>query len=218
MDESTLRSIAAQLRKPEGEYAIQVGERMNEGNRDINLYTIEALELKAGDKILEIGMGNGFFVKDILSVDESITYAGCDYSAIMVEEANKINEGFVANKRAAFYVADAGKLPFADNSFDKTFTINTIYFWDEPATVLAELRRVLMPGGQLIVAIRPKHTMVDLPFTQYGFTLYTKDELQALLLANGFKVIDTIERIEPAAEMSGEKFPMEGLLVIAQKA
>ena len=59
MDEEKLKTIAAQLRQPSGEYAIEVGKKMNEGNHDINLYTIKALNLKPGDNILEIGMGNG---------------------------------------------------------------------------------------------------------------------------------------------------------------
>lgn len=72
MDEETLKAIADQLRQPTGEYAIQVGEKMNEGNLHINLNTFEVLNLVAGDNILEIGMGNGFFVKNILSTDNTI--------------------------------------------------------------------------------------------------------------------------------------------------
>ncbi|MBK7811139.1 MAG: hypothetical protein IPI50_07870 [Saprospiraceae bacterium] len=63
MDEQTLKEIAKQLRQPSGEFATQVGQKMNEGNLHINLNTIEALNLQKGDHILEIGMGNGFFVK-----------------------------------------------------------------------------------------------------------------------------------------------------------
>ena len=217
MDESTLKSIASQLRKPSGEYGIQVGEKMNEGNWHINLDTIEALQLQPADNILEIGMGNGFFVKNILSVNPSIKYAGCDYSELMVEASVNLNEAFIANDQAAFYEADANSLPFADEIFDKAFTINTIYFWENPSLELAEVWRVLKPNGRFIVAIRPKVFMQHLPFTQYGFTMFTKEELAALLLANRFKVIDTIEKQEPDAEINGVKIPIAGLLVIAEK-
>src|SRR5690606_35076608 len=103
---------ASQLRQPTGEFAIQVGENMNKGNLHINLNTIEALHLSADDHILEIGMGNGFFVKNILSVDHSIKYTGCDFSEIMVEEARKINEPFIETGHAEFNTADAHMLPF----------------------------------------------------------------------------------------------------------
>jgi ubiquinone/menaquinone biosynthesis C-methylase UbiE len=217
MDEATLKSIAAQLRKPSGERGIQVGEKMNEGNWHINLNTIEALQLQSGDQVLEIGMGNGFFVKNILAADPSIRYAGCDYSELMVEASIKLNEAFIINGQAAFFTADANHLPFGNETFDKVFTINTIYFWEDPSIELAEIWRVLKPGGRLIVAIRPKHNMLQLPFTQYGFTMYTKEELAAALSANGFTIIDTIVRQEPDGEMNGVKFSMEGLLVIAEK-
>jgi ubiquinone/menaquinone biosynthesis C-methylase UbiE len=217
MDEGLLRSIAGQLRKPGGEHGIQVGERMNESNRQINMDTIEALQLEAADRVLEIGMGNGFFVKDILSVDPSITYAGCDYSELMVSASIKLNEIYIANGQAAFYTADADKLPFANESFDKAFSINTIYFWESPANELEEIWRVLKPSGQLVIAIRPKDLMRRLPFVQYGFTMYAKEELIALLSANRFKVIDTIEKAEPDAEIGGVKIPMAGLVVVAEK-
>ena len=43
MDEETLKAIAGQLRQPTGEYAIQVGEKMNEGNLHINLTLLKLL-------------------------------------------------------------------------------------------------------------------------------------------------------------------------------
>ena len=48
MNEEALKSIAAQLRQPHGEYAIQVGEKMNEGNLHINLNTIKGPLFKSG--------------------------------------------------------------------------------------------------------------------------------------------------------------------------
>lgn len=105
MDEETLKEIAGQLRQPTGEYAIQVGEKMNEGNLHINLNTFEALNLAEDDNILEIGMGNGFFVKNILSAHNSIKYTGCDYSEIMIDEARKQNTNFIASGKAEFHIA-----------------------------------------------------------------------------------------------------------------
>lgn len=147
MDEEILKTIAGQLRKPTGEYATQVGEKMNEGNLHINLITIEALNIVPEDNILEIGMGNGYFVKNILSIDKSIKYTGCDYSEIMVEECNKQNETFITTGQAKFIIADAKELPFGNETFDKVFSINTIYFWDNPNIVLAEIVRVLKSKG-----------------------------------------------------------------------
>ena len=205
MDEEKLKTIAAQLRQPSGEYAIEVGKKMNEGNHDINLYTIKALNLKPGDNILEIGMGNGLFVKNIVQADNSITYTGLDFSEIMIDEADKQNEIFIKSGQVKFILENAEKLPFESELFDKIFSVNTIYFWDQPGLVFSEIHRVLKPGGQIIISIRPKSVMQHYPFTKYGFTMFTKYELQNLLTDNNFRVTTTLEKEEPNLEIGDEK-------------
>lgn len=217
MDEETLKAIAGQLRQPTGEYAIQVGEKMNEGNLHINLNTFEALHLTTGDNILEIGMGNGYFVKNILSADNSIKYTGCDFSEIMVDEARKRNEKYVANGQAEFHNADANELPFDSVSFDKVFSINTIYFWDNPQIVLAEIWRVLKPKGQVTISVRPKSIMEHYPFVKYGFKTFAKDDLTELIAKNNFRVVDIIEKDEPEVEINGELTKTATLLIRAEK-
>lgn len=218
MDEETLKVIASQLRKPSGEHAIQVGEKMNEGNLHINKNTIEVLAPAANDLIMEIGMGNGFFVKDILSVDSSIRYTGCDFSEDMVREANVINKVFIDSSQAEFHVASADNLPFAPESFSKVFTVNTLYFWEDKELVLSEIRRVLKPKGRVIISIRPKAVMKDYPFVKYGFDMFDKNDLANLLSENGFTVEDIIEKEEPEQEINGEMMPVETLIVQAQKS
>jgi SAM-dependent methyltransferase len=217
MTEDTLKAIAEQLRKPHGEYAIQVGKNMNEGNRYINQFTIEALAPEANDTILEVGMGNGFFVKDILSILPSIRYVGCDFSDIMVQEAAESNKEFVEHDRASFFVASADNLPVKDEMFDKVFTINTIYFWENQRRVLDELRRVLKPNGQLLISIRPKAVMQTYPFVKYGFNMFDKEDLVKLLTDNNFDVTSIIEKKEPDQEISGEKIKVETLIVCANR-
>ena len=218
MNEEVSKSIAAQLRKPHGDYAIQVGEKMNEGNRLINAYTIDALALEAEDNVLEIGMGNGFFVKDILSIDGSITYVGCDFSEVMVEQAVKNNQDFIDKERANFHVASADKLPFTDDIFDKVFSVNTLYFWDNPPVVLSEIKRVLKPGGSMFISIRPKSVMQHYPFARHGFSLFSKQDLIDLLSGSGFEVTHITERKEPDQDVNGNKVIVETLIVGAEKS
>lgn len=217
MDEDTLKAIAGQLRKPTGEYAIQVGEKMNESNFNINLNTIEALKPETGDNILEIGMGNAFFVKYILLADNTIKYTGCDFSEAMVEEAGKHNEKFIKKGQVQFHIANADKLPFRDETFDKVFSVNTIYFWDDLQLVFSEIRRVLKPKGQIIISVRPRSVMEHYPFVKYGFAMFTKDDLTNLLSKNNFKVLETLEKDEPEQEINGEKMPVKTLLICAEK-
>ncbi|RRB01135.1 class I SAM-dependent methyltransferase [Larkinella rosea] len=211
-------AVAAQLRKPDGEFGKQVGAKMNESNWYINQYLIENLNLKSHDHLLEIGMGNGFFVKDVFAKEPSVTYVGCDFSETMVEEASQLNQSFIENGQAQFIVASTTRLPFANETFDTVFTINTLYFWEKPSEDLAEIRRVLKPGGELQIAIRPKPLMKKLPFTQYGFTLYEKEDVVDLLSASGFRLIGVVEKDEPVHQkVNGDSVQMVTVIVRAGK-
>ena len=102
------KEVAAQLRKPSGDFGKQVGINMNEGNALINKRIIELLQIVSGDYVLEIGMGNGKFVGEILSHHPTVKYIGRDFSDVMVAEAKRINEQWINGGRAKFYegVAD----------------------------------------------------------------------------------------------------------------
>jgi ubiquinone/menaquinone biosynthesis C-methylase UbiE len=217
MDEETLKAIASQLRMPQGHYGKQVGEKMNAGNVHINNSAIEMLQLMPFNTVLEIGMGNGYFVKDIVSVDPSIRYTGCDFSELMVEEARKLNEKFIKAGQVEFHVASADKVPAADEVFDKVLTVNTLYFWDEPEVVLSEIKRVLKKKGQIVIAVRPKSVMVKYPFVKYGFNTFSKSDLINLLSKNHFEVISILEKEEPEQEVNGEMVKVETLIVCGQK-
>ena len=215
MDEQTAQQMAAQLRQPGGETGVQTGEWMNRGNVHMNLDTLDILNASANDTILEIGMGNGFFVKEILQKDALVHYTGCDFSEVMVAEAKKLNATWINNGQAKFIFADVISMPFEDASFNKIFTINTIYFWEDTVAILAELKRVLQKNGMLIISLRPKHLMVNYPFTKYGFTLFTKADVVQLLTTNGFTIVQAIEKQEPGFNLNGEIIKMESLIIEA---
>lgn len=217
MNREKLKIIAEQLRQPQGEVAVEVAEKMNESNRLINLSTIQSLCIKPTDRILEIGMGNGFFVKDLFNPNNNIHYTGCDYSEIMVDEARKYNHHLIKDGKAEFHVAGADHLPFENNVFDKVFSVNTIYFWEDCEKVLGEIQRVLKLKGKLVLSLRPKSSMEKYPFTKHGFDLFTKTNVADLLTENRFKVIDIYENEEPEQEIAGKKMKVEILIVSAEK-
>lgn len=217
MDEETLKGIAAQLRKPEGDWAIKVGEMMNVGNALVNTRAIEQLAPSAGDNILELGMGNGYFAKNILDAHPTIKYTGCDYSEQMVGEANRLNGPFVSEGRAAFYCTDGTTLPFNDGVYNKILTVNTLYFWDDREAVLSEITRVLKPGGALVIGIRPQDTMKDYPMTKYGFTMYSAASLQDFLTTHGYIIAGVCEEAEPQQEIGGKMVDVASLIVHAVK-
>ncbi|MEO5602980.1 MAG: class I SAM-dependent methyltransferase [Cyclobacteriaceae bacterium] len=182
----------------------------------INRYTIDALRVQECDQLLEIGMGNGFFVSEILTGHPLVKYVGCDFSPVMVREAEIMNERFITACQAEFCLTSAEILPFDDGIFDKVFSVNTIFFWDDSRLILSEIRRVLKPAGEIIISVRPKATMEALPFVKYGFNTFSKEDLKALLIQS-FMVTAVIEKREPDQEINGDKIPMESLIVWAMK-
>ncbi len=216
MNEEEAKGLAQQLRKPEGEFGVQVGERMNAGNQFMNRNTIEQLNVQPGHHILEIGMGNGFFVKEILEKDPSIQYTGCDFSTLMVKESIKMNQEWIERGQASFLHSTADHLPFEDHRFDSIFTINTLYFWEHLEKELAELRRVLKPDGKFVLTIRPKKYMEKLPFTQYGFQMYSRQEVVQLLQNHRWKVVEVIEKTDPPIDWFGEVMEPESLIIVCK--
>lgn len=218
MEPQDLKSLAQQLRKPEGDKGKVVANQMNDGNLFINRLTIENLEIKPGDKILEVGMGNGAFVKEIVERESSVKYVGCDFSETMIAEAQNLNRELVAAGRADFVLSSLNNLPFPDGTFNTVFTVNTIYFWEDPEKELGEIKRVLKKGGKLHVALRPKSVMKDMPFVEHGFQLFDKEDVESLLISNGLVVIKIVEEPEPEVALGELSLKMATLIIIAEKA
>lgn len=214
--EEEYKEIAAQLRKPKGEFGDIVAGKMNEGNLLMNQNTLKALEISDYETILEIGMGNGFFVKDILSSANEVRYVGCDYSIDMVQLSIKLNKKFTNQGFARFYHSTADKLPVEANFIDTLFTVNTLYFWDNHTAILSEFKRVLKANGKLVIAIRPAEVMELYPPTKYNFDFYSKEEAADLLIQNGFNNIEIHEFEEPPVERSGQSFPPKHVILIAE--
>jgi ubiquinone/menaquinone biosynthesis C-methylase UbiE len=217
MNEQSLQQLAAQLRRPTGQEGINTGDWMNRGNTQMNLDTLKIVDAVSNDSVLEIGMGNGFFVHQIVEKHPSIKYTGADFSEVMVAEAQRLNATWINNGQVTFILTDAAALPFGNCSFNKIFTINTIYFWEDALKILAEIKRVLLQKGKLIIALRPKRLMQNYPFTKYGFTMFTKQDVVQLLTQNGFTVARAIENPEPDFDLKGEIIKMENLIVVAVK-
>ena len=211
------RTLAEQLKKPHGDLAIQVAEKLNEVNETINLLSIEALDPAPGDHILEVGMANGFFVKEIFKRQPDIHYTGCDYSVKMVYEANRINKEFIDAGKAACVMAEASSLPFEDSTFTKVMSVATLYYFDDPERVLNEFHRVLKENGLLIISIRPKAIMELYGTAEFTGKMFTREELSDCLVANGFHIMAISEHREPEIKVLDERYPSSCLIAVARR-
>lgn len=114
--------------------------------------TLALLDLGPGQSVLDVGCGNGAFLALLGRVIRPHGQAvGLDYSSAFVDEARaRINvEGL--DDCATVVEGDAYKLPFDDNSFDAARCERVLMHLDDPAAVLREMRRVVRPGGNVVV-------------------------------------------------------------------
>lgn len=185
MQDIDWKLVAAQLRKPENEDGLATAARMEQNNGGMISESIKALQVQPKDNILELGFGNGAHIKQIMTTGE-VLYTGVDISPTMVTLAGEINKAYIDAGAVNFAITDGLSLPYTDNSFHKIFTVNTLYFWEQPLDYAKEIYRVLQPGGKLCLCFADADFMEKLPFVQYGFTLYTLQQATDLLTAVGF--------------------------------
>lgn len=200
----SLQDMAAQLRCPSGVQALEGARKMNEIHGSLNRKCIELMQIRPGDRILETGPGNGAFASEIIGNLENVFYTGIDWSNDMVQQARILHADLIESGRVEFLLGNSESIPFEAQCFDKALTVHTIYFWDDPARHLAELARVLKPGGLLCIAFADREFTQKMPFARFGFKLYHAQDVTTLLEDSGFLVQDVRHIAETGTAETGE--------------
>ncbi len=94
-------------------------------------------------KILEIGCGAGQFIRAIKKLRPELVCYGCDISNEAITKAKFANDG------VDYSLCEAKKLPYADGSVDAVLVFDVLEHAEDPNALIAEIRRVLKPGGSL---------------------------------------------------------------------
>jgi cyclopropane fatty-acyl-phospholipid synthase-like methyltransferase len=117
---------------------------------------VEALSVRPGDRLLELGCGGGVAVALTCERLESGTITAIDRSHLQIERAERRNAAYVASGKARFVTVALEELDFPERSFDRIFAIDVNHFWVRPATrELAALAGLLRPGGTLSLFYDP---------------------------------------------------------------
>lgn len=217
MKNEELQAIASQLKHPSGDKGIEMGNMMNETNINMTKHSIQNLNISAVNKILELGHGNAGHVEFLFEQAENLKYYGLEMSELMFQEARQINRNFVSQKQAFFSLYDGNKIPFEDESFDKIFTVNTVYFWQEPEKLLLEIYRVLKPNGNFCLTFAEEDFMKTLPFTQFEFELYSTEKAQKLIEKTAFQMVYTETQTEKVKSKTGELVDRAFTTIVLEK-
>lgn len=152
----------------------------NERMRD---EAISMLDIEERDRVLDVGCGTGFATEGLLEhVDE---VHGLDQSIHQLERAYT---KFGRDGPVRFSRGDAERLPFRDDAFDVVWSSGSIEYWPEPVTTLREFRRVVEPGGKVLIVgpDAPNSTLFE-KIADEIMLFYDEDEADRMFEAAGFE-------------------------------
>ena len=191
------RFLARQFARPSG----RVGrwliapwlDRINQG---MNELTFQLISARSGDRIVEVGFGGGGLMAAILA-RSAAEVIGVDISEEVVARGRRRFRREILAGRARVMAGSAESLPLPHGEFDKACSLNSIYFWEQPARAMREFARVLRPGGKLVLGFEAPETLRAWPGHRFGFRVYDAPEVVALAEATGFGDAQVHEGLEP---------------------
>lgn len=154
------------------------------------------IEIKHGEAALDVGCGTGNYTIELARKGAKVI--GIDSSEEMVAYARI--KAKKANIETSFHAADAMNLPFQDSSFDTVISNGLLCFLKEPEKALMEMRRVLKPGGRMVIGVLNRWSPWALFRRVKGFfkdTLYNQahfispPELEGLIRGAGLDLKET---------------------------
>jgi phosphatidylethanolamine/phosphatidyl-N-methylethanolamine N-methyltransferase len=148
-----IETVKAAYRRYAGVYDAVFGPVLQPGRKAV----LEALSLRPGDRVLEVGVGTGL---SLPLYPRDVTITGIDVSREMLEKARRR----VAKRKLVHVEAllemDAEAMSFADASFDRIVAMYVLPVVPHPARLLAELHRVCKPDGEIYLV---NHVRSDNP-------------------------------------------------------
>jgi len=194
-------------------YAAHLASELSGKPLDRHLLNRFAEEVRGRGLVADLGCGPGHVARYLH--DQGVTMIGIDLSPQMIEEARRLNP------ELEFKVGDMRKLSLLDASFVGVIAFYSIVHLapDELPAIMAELRRVLMPGGLILVAFHIGRDVVHVDElfgepVNLDFRFYAPADVIDALRATGLVVIEQVER-EP---YPGAEFPSRRCYLLARAA
>jgi len=156
----------------------------------------EALAATAGERILDVGCGPGFYVAELAkTVGEDGLVTGVDPSGAMLAAADRRTAALV---NVALLGGEATDIPMADASCDAALSVQVYEYVTDIDAALAEMYRVLRPGGRLV--------LWDVDWTTLSWFSTDADRMARVLLAWDEHLVHPALPQRLAADMGGMGF------------
>ena len=151
---------------------------LTEYPRQLCSHLVSRFEIVPGAKLLDVGCGRGDFLNGFESC--GLDAYGADHDPSGAKFA-----GDAVVKHADL---EKGDFPFADNTFDVVFSKSVIEHLSDPVKFISETRRVIQPGGRIIVMTPDWHSAMKVFFDDYTRRRpYTVTARKSLLDILGFQ-------------------------------
>ncbi|MEO8259081.1 MAG: class I SAM-dependent methyltransferase [Acidobacteriota bacterium] len=151
---------------------------------------LSAADIAPGSRCLEIGAGLGWGTVGLLRKEASLKVVTTDYERAILERARGVVQAAHPHTRVDYVQVDAKALSFASGRFDIVLSLYALHHTGGYQTALAEIARVLRPGGSLLIIdlLRPSF-VPQLPASMAPEGILTKPEWQQLFRASGFGAV-----------------------------
>ncbi|HKV28035.1 MAG TPA: class I SAM-dependent methyltransferase [Candidatus Acidoferrales bacterium] len=126
------------------------GESMEAEHRPIVEPTLVMMKIEPGDEVLDVGCGGGWLVREIASRVPQGRVLGMDVSDEMIGRARRSAAGL---RNVEFEIGGVDAIPRGANSFDRVISVESSYYWPDPAAGIRQIFRVLRPGGSAWILI-----------------------------------------------------------------
>jgi ubiquinone/menaquinone biosynthesis C-methylase UbiE len=131
------------------------GAKMERHHLDITEKTLRLMNLRPGQRILDLGCGSGWATRLLAhgmseGSQPSGQVVGVDIADEMIRKARADSKGFA---NVTFVVGSAARIPWEETFFDKVLSVESFYYYPDQDRALAELFRVMAPGGRLFILI-----------------------------------------------------------------
>lgn len=157
---------------------------MIKGNKANYERPIKDLDLKPGDKLLEIGYGPGVGINMIARACSSYTIHGIDFSKLMYRRARKYNKQYLDDDAMVLQQGDFLNTAVVNNEYDKIYCLNVAYFWNELREPFKKVISLLKAGGTFHIYIADKEALKTAPDTV--FNKYSREQVVEALKSVGY--------------------------------
>jgi ubiquinone/menaquinone biosynthesis C-methylase UbiE len=176
------RFVDITARRPSGEAGAAHYRNPEEHETSFAL-ALAALALSPDDRYLELCFGGGQMLERGLRIVPAAV--GIDHSPDMHALARERNADAIAGGRLELVEGDVHDLPFGDGEFTCAACVNAFFFVERPIEFLAEVRRVLAPGGRFVLVTAVRDAAWNGPWSP-ALRTYEPAVLHPMLLESGF--------------------------------